>query len=215
MIPALIVPVLNRPDLLERLLASIDYPVADLLVIDNGNVVKSLPYLPTVERAHLIKSPTNLGVPASWNLGVKMLPFATYWLIVNSDAYFPSMSLDRLAGAYRYDALVLSGASPPWACFMLGHQVVSKVGLFDEGIYPAYFEDNDYERRCTYAGFPVVPSGIFVGHDNSSTIGEGRYRAANDRTFGPNANYYAQKVQRGDFTEGRWDLATRRALSWD
>ena len=40
MIPAMIVPVLNRPDLLERLLASIDYPVADLLVIDNGNVVK-------------------------------------------------------------------------------------------------------------------------------------------------------------------------------
>jgi GT2 family glycosyltransferase len=214
-IPALIVPVLNRPDLLDRLLASIHYEVADLLVIDNGNVVKSLPHIPGVHRSHLIKSPTNLGVPASWNLGIKMLPFATYWMVVNSDAYFPRTSMNRLAAAYRYDALVLSGASPPWACFMVGQQVVSKVGLFDEGIYPAYFEDNDYERRCTYAGFPVVHSGIAIGHDNSSTIGEAKYREANGRTFGPNHDYYTDKVRRGDFSEGRWSLATRRELSWD
>jgi len=214
-IPALVVPVLNRPDLLERLLTSIDYPVRDLLVIDNGDVVKSLPYLEHVERAHLIKSPTNLGVPASWNLGVKMLPFATYWMVVNSDAWFPMDALDRLHIEARYDALVLSAASPPWACFILGQHVVSKVGLFDEGIYPAYFEDNDYERRCTYAGFPVVQSGVRVNHDNSSTIGEPRYRVANDRTFQRNRSYYETKVRRGDMTEGRWDLATRRALSWD
>ena len=34
MIPALVVPVLNRPDLLNRLLGSIDYGIGDLLVID-------------------------------------------------------------------------------------------------------------------------------------------------------------------------------------
>jgi len=216
MIPAMIVPVLNRPDLLERLLASIHYEVGDLLVIDNGNVVKSLPHIPGVQRSHLIKSPTNLGVPTSWNLGIRMLPFATYWMVVNSDAYFPRTSLNRLAAAYRYDALVLSGASPPWACFMLGQQVVSKVGLFDEGIYPAYFEDNDYERRCTYHGFPVVQSGIFVGHDNSSTIhSDQRYMARNAQTFQANRAYYEAKVRAGDFTPGQWSLATRRALSWD
>jgi len=36
MIPNLIIPVLNRYDLLDRMLASIDYPVAHLLIIDNG-----------------------------------------------------------------------------------------------------------------------------------------------------------------------------------
>jgi GT2 family glycosyltransferase len=215
MIPALIVPVLNRPDLLDRLLHSIDYPVRDLLIIDNGDVVRRRPYVPQAERLTLIKSPTNLGVPASWNLGIKMLPFATYWMVVNSDAWFPTDALDRLHVEAKYDALVLSAAAPPWACFIVGQHVVSKVGLFDEGIHPAYFEDNDYERRCTFHGFPVVQSGVRVNHDNSSTIGESRYRAANDRTFAANANYYAQKVQRGDFTEGRWDLSTRRALSWD
>jgi hypothetical protein len=36
MIPNLIIPVLNRYDLLERMLQSIDYPIAHLLIIDNG-----------------------------------------------------------------------------------------------------------------------------------------------------------------------------------
>jgi len=36
MIPNLIVPVLNRYDLLERFLQSLDYPIRDVLIIDNG-----------------------------------------------------------------------------------------------------------------------------------------------------------------------------------
>jgi len=35
-IPNLIVPVLNRYDLLRRMLQSIDFPIRDLLIIDNG-----------------------------------------------------------------------------------------------------------------------------------------------------------------------------------
>lgn len=36
MLENLIVPVLNRYDLLERMIASIDYPIKHLLIIDNG-----------------------------------------------------------------------------------------------------------------------------------------------------------------------------------
>ena len=36
MVPVIIVPVLNRYDLLDRCLQSIDYPVETLIVIDNG-----------------------------------------------------------------------------------------------------------------------------------------------------------------------------------
>ncbi len=36
MIPNLIVPVLNRYDLLQRFLDSLDYPIGHLLIIDNG-----------------------------------------------------------------------------------------------------------------------------------------------------------------------------------
>jgi len=214
MIPALIVPILNRPDLLDRMLASIDHPVGDLLIIDNGDVVTHTPYVSHAARVHLIKSPTNLGVPGSWNLGIKMLPTAPWWLVVNNDAWFPVDALGRFEGAARRDALVLSGGAPAWCAFALGDQVVTRVGLFDEGIYPAYCEDDDYTRRCIYHGFSVMPSGIEVKHDNSSTIASG-YRQHNDRTFSENVRYYRDKEARGDFSEGRWDLATRRRLSWD
>jgi GT2 family glycosyltransferase len=216
-IPALAVPVLNRPDLLDRLLSTLHYEIGTLLVIDNGDVVKSLPHIPGVHRSHLLKMPSNLGVPGSWNLAIKtLMPTVPWLMIVNSDAYFPRTTLNRLAAAWRYDALVLSAASPPWACFMLGDQVVSRVGLFDESIYPAYHEDRDYERRCTHAGVPVVQTNIAIGHDNSSTIGSSQhYRSRNDSTYQANTAYYEDKVRRGDFTEGRWSLATRRENSWD
>jgi GT2 family glycosyltransferase len=214
-IPALIVPVLNRPDLLRRLLDSIDFPVDDLLIIDNGGVVGNLHRLPKVARTHVLHMPTNLGVAGSWNLGVKSLPFAPWWLIVNSDAYFPPGALESFCTAARTDALVLSAAAPPWAAFAIGEQVVGTVGLFDEALYPAYFEDTDYERRCTYHGIPVVQSGVRVAHDNSSTIAEPRYAEANARTFSINRAYYQAKQYRGDMTAGEWTLARRRELSWD
>ena len=215
MIPALIVPVLNHPDMLRRLLDSIDYPVRDLLVIDNGGVVGNLHRLPHVERTTVLHMPTNLGVPVSWNLGVKALPFAPWWLIVNSDAHFPPGALELFDQQARSDALVLSGGAPPWCAFALGDAVVTIVGLFDEAIYPAYFEDNDYVRRCAHWGVDVVQSAIPVHHNNSSTIKEARYREANDRTFSSNFAYYQSKQYRGDMTEGHWSLTRRRELSWD
>lgn len=217
MIPALIVPVLNRPDLLRRLLHSIDYPVADLLIIDNGHCLDQAPTdLPTVERTHVLPMPSNLGVPLSWTLGIWSLPFAPWWLIVNSDAWFPRGSLARFAEEARTDALVLSGGSPAWCAFALGEAVVETVGTFDLGIFPAYFEDNLFERACQRAGFDVVHSSIPVHHDNSSTIhSDAALMARNDYTFQANRAYYDSKIARGDYSPGAWSLSTRRRLSWD
>ena len=44
MIPAIIVPVLTRHDLLDRMIMSINYPVKDLLIINNG--AKDYDYVP-------------------------------------------------------------------------------------------------------------------------------------------------------------------------
>lgn len=218
MIPALIVPVLNRPDLLLRMIASIDHPVADLLIIDNGRCLGERPPLPgpPVQRTHVLTMPTNLGVPASWNLGIKALPFAPWWLVVNSDAYFAPGSLAAFADAARADALVLSGGAPPWCAFAIGDAVVEVAGLFDEAFVPAYFEDNDMERRVRYWGLDVVCTNIPVHHDNSSTIGsDPALRARNDATFAANFAHYQAKQYRGDYTAGQWSLSRRRELSWD
>lgn len=217
MIETMIVPVLANPTLLYRMIKSIDYPVKHLLVIDNGRCVdpdRITQHMTHIERLTLLPMPSNLGVAGSWNLGIKSTPFSSSWLIVNFDIKWPKGSLERFDLMSKRDELLLSGGSPPWCAFNVGDMVVERVGLFDETLYPAYFEDNDYQRRVAHHSLAVVNSDIAVEHDNSSTLAAG-YRESNDRTFSVNHQYYTQKVVREDYTEGRWSLAVRRRLSWD
>ena len=87
MVPCIIIPVLNRYDLLERAIKSIDYPVAELLIIDNGGQSTLHDYPWFSDRRHVKNyrvwsMPTNLGVAPSWNLGIKATPHAPGWILV-------------------------------------------------------------------------------------------------------------------------------------
>lgn len=213
MIPVMIVPVLTRPELLYRMVNSIDHPVGHLVIIDNGDVVGIPPAtLPGIDKVSVVRLPSNLGVAAAWNLGIKLTPHAPWWLISNFDVTFPPGALEKFA-AIQTGGLVLSAATPPWSCFAIHDEAIQHAGLADEYFYPAYFEDFDWERRIRAAGIPVVESGIFVHHDNSSTIAAIKNR--NVETFLANQSYYQRKVQTGDFTEGHWSLQRRREQAWD
>ena len=217
MIPAMIVPVLTAPHLLYRMVDSIDFPVQHLVVIDNGRCVDPSmlrSWSDTIERLSLLPMPANMGVAGSWNLGIKVTPFAPWWLIANFDIVWQPGSLSRWAASDRRASLCLSGGSPPWCAFSVGEQVVSRVGLFDEGLHPAYFEDNDYQRRVEHAGLAVEQTGIAVHHDNSSTLAHG-YRDRNNATYSDNQRYYSRKASMEDYGPGDWSLATRRRNSWD
>lgn len=216
MIPVLIVPILTGPQLLYRMLDSIDTPVARLIIIDNGGALNTSIGWPVehVQRTSVIKMPANLGVAGSWNLGIKATPFAPWWLIVNHDVTFQPGALGQFATMASPDTLVLNGGPQPWCAFAIGEEVVRDVGLFDESLHPGYFEDVDMERRCTPT-VPIarLPAGL-IHHDNSSTLASG-YGEQNNRTYASNADYYGRKVAAGDLTEGTWSLARRRANSWD
>ena len=216
MIPVLIVPILTGPQLLYRMLDSIDTPVARLIIIDNGGALNTSIGWPVehVQRTSVIKMPANLGVAGSWNLGIKATPFAPWWLIVNHDVTFQPGALGQFRQMAAPDALVLNGGAQAWCAFAIGEDVVATVGLFDESLHPGYFEDVDMERRCTPT-VPIVrlPAGL-IHHDNSSTLASG-YGEQNNRTYASNADYYGRKVAAGDLTEGTWSLARRRANSWD
>jgi GT2 family glycosyltransferase len=135
-------------------------------------------------------------------------------LIVNNDAYFPKGSLEIFDKSSSNDKLLLSGGQPPWCAFSLGSNVVKKVGLFDEAIYPAYFEDLDYERRMNHHGLLIHQSDIPVNHDNSSTVHSG-FGEQHNRTFPDNKIYYDKKVKSNDYTAGIWSLERRLKNSWD
>lgn len=218
MIPVLIVPILTDADRLFEMLQSIDHEVDTLVVIDNGCVVSRhrLTELSWQHVKHrtLLNMPSNLGVAGSWNLGIKATPFAPWWLVANFDVVWPAGSLARFAAESAPRRLLLSGAVPPWCAFAIGDRVVSEVGLFDEGLHPAYWEDIDYRRRCDALGVEVIESDIPVVHANSSTLATG-YHRQNFRSFRPNAERTARRAAAGDMSSGEWSLEARRALSWD
>ena len=208
MIPVIIVPILTSPKILYTMLDSIDYPVAKLIIIDNGDCLNTATGWPVehVQSTKVIKMPANLGVAGSWNLGIKATPFAPWWLIVNFDIVWPAGSLKMFAEQGNPDEIVLSECGQPWSAFAIGENVVRRVGLFDEGYHPAYLEDNDYARRC--ADEIIRPAPIPVRHDNSSTIAAADFGEKNNRTYQSNSDYF----QSGG---GGWSLDRRRANSWD
>lgn len=194
MIPVLIVPVLSGPDLLRRMLDSIDHPVGKVIVIDNGDVVDS-----QIGGRHLMPFPVrviapghNLGVAASWNLGIKATPDAPWWCIVNHDIEFGPGDLARL------DQEVNTGANAAYllsdfAAFGVTYHAIRSVGFFDEGIHPAYNEDVDWAHRAALAGAKLIKVPFTGTHTGSATIRDPHWKRFNDVTHGLNDTYYAAK----------------------
>ena len=217
MLPNLIVPVLNRYDLLKRMVYSIDYPIRDVLIIDNGGDCSDrlLKKHPFVERGRILRMPSNLGVAASWNLGIKLFPHDDRWFFASNDMVYLPGALESLSEARR-DEITLSDMFPFWHTFSVGEEVVRRVGLFDEALYPAYFEDNDYQRRAVQKNVHIRSVSIPTQHENSSTIGADRgLREKNAVSFQNNSIYYNNKMATNDYGQGAWSLDRRRRNAWD
>jgi GT2 family glycosyltransferase len=219
MLENLIVPVLNRYDLLDRMVSSIDYPVAHLLIIDNGasTVIEDVGIdVPAcVEHTTYLPMPANLGVSGSWNLGIKSFPYSDRWFFTSNDVQFQPGALEKLSEARR-DEITLSKMFPLWQTFALGYEAVRRVGLFDERYFPAFCEDNDYTWRAEQAGVTIRSLHVPMVHDNSSTINSDRnLLEKNARTFPMNAELFHEKVAREDYSAGFWDVYRRRMNGWE
>jgi GT2 family glycosyltransferase len=216
MIENLIVPVLNRYDLLQRMLNSVDVPVDHLLIIDNGashQTALTLDLGDNFKKVTHLPMPANLGVSGSWNLGIKSFPYAQRWFIVSNDVVFEPGALEKLSQARR-DEITLTGDAPHWQAFALGDEAVADIGLFDESLFPAYFEDNDYSRRAEFVGVNIRLLDIKIRHDNSSTIKAG-YMEKNAVTYSRNEKHYQSKMDSNDYSAGGWSLDIRRENGWE
>ena len=215
MIPVLGFLTLKRFDLADRLLASIDYPVDDLVIIDNSGKQEYAPVKPElVKRMWLIQVPHGLGYGGGLNLIVRSTPFAPYWVLLNDDSVLAPGALQKIAEEVDPTTINFLSIMPKWSGFVLGEKVVQDVGLFDERFHPIYFEDNDYERRIINAGFEAKFIHAALHHDNSSTLASG-FHSQNDITYGRNHLLHTQKIADEDFSEGNWSLKIRRENSWE
>jgi GT2 family glycosyltransferase len=93
-----------------------------------------------------------------------------------------------------YTELIINPKGMNHSCLIRRKSVIDKVGYYDIGFYPAYFEDNDYSKRCDLLDikYGTVLSATFY-HFWSRTIHEGGLRELNDVRFGINRNYYELK----------------------
>jgi GT2 family glycosyltransferase len=219
-IPVLIYPVINRFDLLEKSLQSIDHPIDEILIINNSaddnntlGLKEKFPHL----NLRILNLPSNLGCSGSWNLGIKLYPHAKYWMFGSADTSANPGTFREFAGHSKKDrAVFISGVQ--FSLFSIGEDIVDKTGLFDEYIYPAYFEDEDYTDRFYIDGFKIhilENASADTGGVSQTIKSNEKFQSLNDNTtHEANRIYFNNKKQTGDYTPKGWDLQRRRRNEW-
>lgn len=177
-IPLLSVPVLNRGDLLGRLVESIDHPVHQLLIINNGRdaaVAGVINRLQAERPDHIsqviVVSPRrNLGVATSWNIALRQLLIYDYpfLIICGSDIQFSPGDLKAFQAAHD-PAVAMCFGNHKYSLFSMTPMAVETAGFFDENFFPAYLEDCDYRYRVRLLGLETktIPGVAAVHGDDS------------------------------------------------
>src|SRR5271155_5564454 len=109
----------------------------------------------------------NRGVSKSWNEGMlaSYARQADVVIIANDDIGFTAGDIEKLAerAAACRDRYIISCAgfhqrfnrrqpSVGYSCFAINPIAIEKLGCFDENIFPAYCEDQDFARRAGLSG---------------------------------------------------------------
>jgi GT2 family glycosyltransferase len=219
-IPVLIYPVINRFDLLKKSLEAIDHPIDEILIINNSqddNNTLGLKEMFSHLNIRILNLPSNLGCSGSWNLGIKLYPHATYWMFGSADTCASPGTFKEFAAHSKNDrAVFINGVQ--FSLFSIGDEIVSKVGLFDEYIYPAYFEDEDYTNRFYLNGFKIhLLKNAFAdtGGVSQTIKSNENFQYINDHvTHEANRDYFNSKKETGDYTPKGWELQRRRNQEW-
>lgn len=231
-LPLLGIPILNRVDLLLRLLDSLDCPVETLAVVDNSmgwqpggdaavhSVQAALQLLeqgghPLIQHIRIARPFTNLGVAASWNLILSSFPQAACALLANNDICFSPGVLNqalRRLDARRAQILPLLPPPQAFSCFLITARCWDQLGLFDPNFHPAYCEDLDYRDRLQRATQVDQLDGSFahaamasLNTSHSATINSDPLLAHYNRTSYPlNQLWYLSDRRRRHDPRGCW-----------
>jgi len=160
-IPVLGIPIVNGFRWVDRLIKSIDYPIENVIIMNNGNdpklekdldslVKKGSPYVSSMKVVHF---PSNMGVPFAWNFIIKSFLMEPYWIISNHDVAFMPGLLEEMHYSALIDDVHLVHPNEglfkigTYDLFLITEKGVQEIGLFDENLYPAYGEDSDFIMR--------------------------------------------------------------------
>jgi GT2 family glycosyltransferase len=152
----------------------------------------------------------NRGVSKSWNEGMlsAYAAHADVVIIANDDIAFAPGDIGRLAekATACRDRYIVSCAgfhqrfnrrqpSVGYSCFAINPIAIEKLGCFDENIFPAYCEDQDYARRAALSGLHEENcSDTMLTHTGSnSVLSDAALGRQNAITHKLNRAYYRRK----------------------
>ena len=204
-IPVLASLIVNRGDLLLRLVESIDYPVDKFVIVDNGNdpgVKEAIDKL-IAERdnVEVFRPGKNLGVAGGWNWVMKNYE-APWWFIAGNDVKFTPGDMEKLAAEAwnKHETVGKFFGNQGHNAYIITKFCVDKAGYYDENFYPAYLEDCDHMYRMQLTGVPAVnvqDCNIIHGEApswGSTTIySNPHFRVQNGITHGIGFYYYKHK----------------------
>lgn len=152
----------------------------------------------------------NRGVSTSWNEGILAAyrEGADVVVVANDDVYFSDGDVDQLAEkalrcreryivtcAGRHLRYPRPIPSHGYAVFAINPVALDTIGCFDENIFPAYCEDQDYAWRARLAGLAEENcADTMVYHGGSGAIFSDRVLLQQKgMTHGRNLEYYRRK----------------------
>jgi GT2 family glycosyltransferase len=174
---AVVIPTVVADELLDRCLQAVSAQVGvvvDVLLVQNGARVAAV--CDRWERAgvNIVRPGENLGVAASWNFGCRWAWERGHHAVVllNDDlVLLETSALGRFVEAVGSQARQLYfGVGCGFSCACVTRAVWGELGAFDEGFWPAYYEDNDMLARAKLAGVPWRDVELAAYHESSATI---------------------------------------------
>lgn len=171
---SIIIPTLNRWDLLEKCVDSIlrhtDMADGEIIVVSNGcedftpNLFEAK-YKSKRGDCHLVKWHKPLGYPKAVNIGISVSS-GDYIILLNNDTVlFDKSWVDQLLEPFnQHPKAGVTGlikryqGHKPWIlffCAAIKREVVNSVGMLDETFTPGCGEDIDFCIRAFNAGFTI------------------------------------------------------------
>lgn len=194
-IPALAIFVRVGTMFLERSIKSVDFPVDELLVVQDGeeestavvglltklasNITGPGHFIRTIR--HVINR-ENTGCAQGWNTVYRLYPNDRFWIFSANDIKFmPGQLATFYAGVIEHSNRQDVGAVSTCIDFGDGkirrtfglmtwavmRQGVLGAGLYDENFYPSYFEDDDIMARFDFAQLKLlaIPNAVMLHGD--------------------------------------------------
>lgn len=218
MIPVMGTAIVNTVSWLEKLIASVDYPTKDFVIINNngrGELTGDIDRIcqtshPYIQNFHPVHLPRNIGCSGAWNLIIKLFMNSPYWIIVGHDIEFTTGLLPKMVDLSSDPIYgMVHGQHGPtdytggYSLFLIRDWVVRDFGLFDENFYPGYLEDTDYEmrfmvhpiKRHLSVGMPYKHGGTFDYAETGSQTWRSDLSLKNKIDYGHylNATEYMEK----------------------